>query len=62
MSNYRKFIAAIVTAVVLAGLIALQSALEDSTITPYEWATIAVACVGAVAVYMVPNDPGELDI
>jgi len=57
MSAYRKFIVAIVVAVLLAGLVALQAALEDGAVTAYEWAGIAVAAIGALAVYAIPNEP-----
>ena len=60
MSTYRKFIVAIVTAAVIAGLSALTSALGDNFISAQEWATIALAFVGAIGVYVIPNDPKEL--
>lgn len=51
MKVYAKFI----VAAVVAGLIALQTALSDDSVTNSEWITIALAVVGALAVYAVPN-------
>lgn len=53
MSNYMKAIVAAVT----AGLIALQTALSHGTLTGSDWITVALAVLGAVAVYLVPNKP-----
>jgi hypothetical protein len=50
---YRKAIVATLT----AGLLATQVALTDGTgISGSEWVTVALAVLGAVAVYWVPND------
>jgi len=62
VSRYSKFIVAIIVACLIAGLTALVSALQDNVITPQEWATIALAFVGALGVYFVPNtSPVDLD-
>lgn len=55
MSAYNKFIVAIVVAVLIAALTAAASALDDNVITTQEWVTIALAALGALAVYLVPN-------
>jgi hypothetical protein len=54
MNQYWKFgIAALTT-----GLIALQTALTDGTVTTAEWVTIAIAAVGALGVWAKSNaDP-----
>lgn len=49
--KYAKFIAALVA----TGLIALQVAITDGTVTKSEWITIALAVVGTITVYAVPN-------
>lgn len=54
MGAYVKALAAFAT----AGLIALQVALADGTMTVNDWITVALAVVGAVTVYTVRNtDP-----
>lgn len=55
MSRYAKGI----VAVLIAGLTVLASAITDNVITPSEWVNIALACVGAVGVYAVPNKRPE---
>jgi hypothetical protein len=51
MNQYAKFaVAALAT-----GLVALQTALTDGTVTAAEWVTIAIAAVGALGVWAVPN-------
>lgn len=57
MSTYRKFIVAILVAVAIATVTAVGSALQDEVITAQEWCTIALAALGALAVYVVPNTP-----
>ncbi len=51
MSRYLKSI----VAVVIAGLTALQAAISDSVVTQNEWVIIALAVVGAIGVFAVPN-------
>lgn len=51
MNAYAKAIVACIT----AGLIAAQTAIADGRITTSDWITIALAAVGAIAVYAVPN-------
>ena len=51
MSQYAKAIVAALT----AGLIAAQTAITDGHITSSDWVTIALAALGALAVYAVPN-------
>jgi len=53
MNQYAKF----AVAAIAAGLVALQTALTDGTVTSAEWVTIAIAVVGALGVWIVPNDP-----
>jgi hypothetical protein len=48
---YAKFIAAAAA----AGLVAAQLAITDDTITKTEWITIALAVLGALGVYAIPN-------
>jgi hypothetical protein len=55
--KYAKFVAALVA----AGLVALQTALTDGTVTSAEWVTIGLAVLGAVGVLAVPNRPGPTD-
>lgn len=54
MGNYSKFIAALVT----AALMAAQQALP-LTETQRGWVTIGLALMGALAVYQVENKPAE---
>ena len=51
MSSYAKAVVALVT----AAAIAAQTALSDGVITASEWVSIAIAALGAIAVYRVPN-------
>jgi hypothetical protein len=54
MNQYWKFAIAALT----TGFIALQTALTDGTVTTAEWVTIAIAAIGAVGVWRIPNaDP-----
>lgn len=53
ISPYLKAVVAALT----AGLIALQTAISHGTITGSDWVTIALAVVGAIAVYYTPNKP-----
>ncbi len=53
MSKYLKSI----VAVVIAALTALQAAISDSVVTQNEWVIIALAVVGAIGVFAVPNTP-----
>jgi hypothetical protein len=51
-------------AAVLAGLYALYAALEGDGgqgMTNQEWAGVAIAAVGALAVWAVPNAPRSVD-
>lgn len=51
MGYYAKGIVAALT----AGLVALQTALSDNTVTAPEWVTIAIALLGALGVVLIPN-------
>ena len=51
MNAYAKTVVAAIT----AGLIAAQTALVDGHITSSDWITIALAALGAIAVYVIPN-------
>lgn len=53
MNQCAKFIVAALTAAALAA----QTALSDGVVTPSEWVSIAIAALGALAVYLVPNAP-----
>jgi len=53
VSRYAKSI----VAAAVAGLTVLAAALTDDTITTAEWVQIAVAVLGAIGVYAVPNRP-----
>lgn len=44
-----------IVAAVAAGAVALSSALSDSTVTASEGVTIALAVLGALGVWAVPN-------
>ncbi len=55
MGKYAKFI----VAALLAGGVAVQTAITDNTITTAEWVTIGLAAVGALAVWAVPNKPAK---
>lgn len=57
MGKYRKFYVALALAAAIAGLTAAGSAMGDDVISRQEWITIALAVLGALAVYLVPNDP-----
>lgn len=51
-----KFWVAAVAAIIIAGLSAYEGVMLDG-VTAQEWVTIAVAVIGAVAVWFVPNTP-----
>lgn len=51
MKEYAKTI----VAVVMAALVALQTALTDGGVSSQEWITIALAALGALGVWVVPN-------
>lgn len=51
MKEYAKTI----VAVVMAALVALQTALTDGGVSSQEWITIALAGLGALGVLAVPN-------
>lgn len=54
MNQYAKFAVAALT----TGLIALQTALTDGTVTTAEWVTIAISALGTLGVWARPNaDP-----
>jgi len=56
MNAWSRYAKAIV-AVLIAALTALQAALTDDRVTNNEWIIIALAVVGAVSVFAVPNRP-----
>jgi hypothetical protein len=53
MTRYAKFI----VSALVAGLTVLASAITDDKVTNAEWVNVALAAVGAVAVWRVPNRP-----
>lgn len=53
MGKYAKFAVAVVT----AALIALGGYLTDGRVTSAEWVAVAIAGLGALGVYAVPNKP-----
>ncbi len=53
MSRYAKTI----VAVLVAALTSLQAAISDDRVTNNEWIIIALAALGAVGVYALPNTP-----
>lgn len=55
VSRYGKFI----VAAVIAGASALTVALGDDTISATEGITVALAILGALGVYVVPNAPKD---
>lgn len=54
-----KKVAKFVVAFLAAAAVTAVAAISDNTITPAEWLAIAVAGLGAVGVYVVPNKPAE---
>lgn len=52
-------IAKFVVAAVAAGAIALTTALSDDALTTTEIVTVALAVLGALGVYAVPNAPSD---
>lgn len=58
MSAYYKGIVAAVVAILIAGITAWQAASADG-MTGQDWATVALAVLGAVGVYAVPNTPPQ---
>lgn len=55
MTQYAKFAAAVI-ATVLSGIVA--ALYGDNAISNPEWVNIAIAAVGALAVFAAPNVPG----
>lgn len=53
--DYRKAVAAVVATVLSAILAALTG---DQSLSPVEWVNVAIAAVGAAAVFAAPNVPG----
>ncbi len=49
-----KFWVAAIAAVLIAGLTAYEGVMADG-LTAQEWLTVAVAILGAITVYLVPN-------
>jgi hypothetical protein len=54
VSRYYKFLVALVPAL-LAALKVLSDALGDGNVSAQEWTALAIAFLGALAVYAVPN-------
>ena len=52
-------VAKFIVAAVAAGVLALQVALSDNAITSTEAVTVALAVLGALGVYAVPNTPPD---
>jgi hypothetical protein len=50
-------IAKFLVAAATAALVAVGAAITDDVITTAEWVAIALAGLGAVGVYVVPNKP-----
>jgi hypothetical protein len=50
-------IAKFLVAAATAALVAVGAAITDDVITTAEWVAIALAALGAVGVYVVPNKP-----
>lgn len=48
---YAKFVAAAAA----TGLVTLQLAITDDTVTKTEWITIGLAVLGSLGVYAIPN-------
>jgi hypothetical protein len=46
-------------AVVIAAVTAVQVAVTDDVITAQEWVTVALAALGALGVYAIPNRAPE---
>lgn len=62
-TEYRKGLIAAAIPALLAGLSVLESALTDGgSVTPSTLVGIAIAILGALLVYVVPNDPPAIDI
>jgi hypothetical protein len=55
--RYAKFIVAALT----AGLTALTAAITDDKVTNAEWIMVALAAVGAIGVYLIPNTPPPVE-
>lgn len=54
--NYAKFVLAVVATV----LTAIVGAYTDGVVTNVEWINVAIAGVGACAVFAAPNVPGSM--
>lgn len=48
-------------ATLAAAAVALSAALTDNTVTAAEWVTVALAALGALGVYAIPNRAREQD-
>ncbi len=48
-----------ILAVIGAGVLALQAALEDDVVLANEWTTIAIALITAIGVFLIPNKPPD---
>lgn len=57
MSKAAKFWVALAVAGLIAALTAAETALGDGYVSTQEWVTMALALLGAIAVYVVPNEP-----
>lgn len=53
ISPYLKAVVAVAT----AGLIALKPLLASGHLTGSDWVTVALAVLGAIGVYAIPNRP-----
>lgn len=58
MSAYYKGLIAAAVAILIAGITAWQAASADG-MTGQDWATVALAVLGAIGVYAIPNTPTE---
>jgi type IV secretory pathway VirB2 component (pilin) len=59
VTAYRKGIIAALIAVLIIAVQAFQAAAGDGAVDTNDWLTIALAVLGAVGVYLVPNAPPE---
>jgi len=46
-----------ILAVIAAGVVALQQALDDDVLLANEWTSIGIAVLTAIGVYLIPNKP-----
>ena len=59
MTEYRKAIVAGIIGALIVAIQAYQAAAGDGAVDTNDWLTIALAVLGVVGVYFVPNTPAE---